>query len=173
MLSLSSPWARSPVNLDLDEFIIPRQHNVHIWPELIRTQPQRCADIIRYTVYPLSEGYSDVQFEGKNPALKYKLNTLLVQTRQNYIFGRKDKSKFILRTDCMEVVGVYLLQKYRSEEPLWMTVDPQHALLHHYREGYPLFVRRGATITDSFMTKYAKDLIANVEKTWYVFGMKP
>ena len=161
------------VYLDLDEFIIPRQHYVHNWPELIRTQPQRCAYIIRCTVYPVSEGYSDVQFEGKESALKYKLSTLLVQTRQNYIFGSKDRSKFILRTDCMEVVGVHLLQKYRSRWPSEMTVDPQHALLHHYREGYPLFVRRGATITDSFMTKYAKDLITNVEKTWEMLGIKP
>ena len=154
------------VYLDLDEFIIPRKHNIRNWSELIRTQPERCAYIIRCTVYPVSEGYSDVQFDGRDSALKYKLSTLLVQSRQNYTYGSKDRSKFILRTDCMEVVGVHLLQKYRTKQPSEMTVDTKDALLHHYREGYPLFVRRGYSIIDSFMTHYAKELILNVASTW-------
>lgn len=154
------------VYLDLDEFIIPRKENFHNWSELLQAQPKRCAYIFCCTVYRVSDGYTEKVFEGKDAAVKYKLNTLLVQSRQNYIFGSKDRSKFILQTDCMEVVGVHLLQKYRTGEPSEMTVAPADALLHHYREGYPLFVRRGHTTTDSFMTKFSKELITNVEKTW-------
>ena len=154
------------VYLDLDEFIIPRRESIHNWSELLQVQPKRCAYILRCTVFPVADGYTDSQFEGKESAIKYKLNTLLTHSRQNYIFGSKDRSKFILQTDCMEVVGVHLLQKYRTEESSEMTIDPSDALLHHYREGYPLFVRRGASSVDSFMTKFAKELISNVEKTW-------
>ena len=154
------------VYLDLDEFIIPRRESLHNWSELIKIQPKRCAYILRCTVFRVSDGYTELRFEGKDSALKYKLNTLLVHSRQNYTFGSKDRSKFILQTDCMEVVGVHLLQKYRTEEPSEMTIEPRDALLHHYREGYPLFVRRGASSVDSYMTRYAKDLISNVEKTW-------
>ena len=158
--------AKYIVYLDLDEFIIPRRESLHNWSELIKIQPKRCAYILRCTVFRVSDGYTELRFEGKDSALKYKLNSLLVHSRQNYTFGSKDRSKFILQTDCMEVVGVHLLQKYRTEEPSEMTIEPRDALLHHYREGYPLFVRRGASSVDSYMTRYAKDLISNVEKTW-------
>lgn len=154
------------VYLDLDEYIIPRGEKIQNWSDLLQTQPQRCAYIFRCTVFPVSDGYTSLPFEGKESALKYKLNTLLVHSRQNYVFNSKDRSKFILQTDCMEVVGVHLLQKYRTDKPSEMTVDPNDALLHHYREGYPLFVRMGLSVTDSFMIKYAKELIDNVQNTW-------
>ena len=154
------------IYLDLDEFIIPRRESIHNWSDLLLVQPKRCAYILRSTVFPVSDGYTESQFEGKDSAIKYKLKTLLVHGRQNYTFGSKDRSKFILQTNCMEVIGVHLLQKYRTDKPSEMTIEPKDALIHHYREGYPLFVRRGTSSVDPYMTKFAKDLISNVENTW-------
>ena len=135
---------------DLDEYLVPHEHDS--WAQLVEAkfQADQCAFQFNSALYP------DVDKNG---------TTVLTATRRTSHFSR-------MRTKCM--VRPYLIFEkgiHHVSKPIWawlavrrMTEDV--AFIHHYRPctaGFDISCRD--YIQDTIMLKYEKNITANIENT--------
>ena len=152
---------------DLDEFIIPRK--VLNWTEMMSVMPpNRASYMFRNTFF--RKDYPDIgNFSNSALAQKYKLVTLLKQTREAKIFTRKHRSKYMVNPRRVEVVGIHSISRARKAGGGEHYVEPTDALLHHYRN-WENPTDKAPRSTDDRMMAFKDVLVHNVVDTWNKLG---
>ena len=152
---------------DLDEFIIPRKHED--WFKLMKTLPPKHGSYMFRSTFFRKE-WPDVNStllagEGRNKALKYNTITILKQFREDKIFGRSHRSKYIVNPDCVECVGIHNVWRF-SKNCRTIFVDTSAALVHHYRSwDNPDDAKKG--VLDRRMDFFKNNLLSRIEGTWH------
>lgn len=153
------------VNIDLDEFIIPRGQNITTWSEMIEPLHEKSDSFIfRNTFFrkEWKDTYED--FPKKKIAKAYRLVTPLKTQREAVILPHGSRSKYITNTAMTYRLQVHSVQSSTGRVKL---VPPEVGLLHHYRNWQRYNESAKVKYNDSIvLTKYGKKLIENVMKTW-------
>ncbi|KAK7480097.1 hypothetical protein BaRGS_00028657 [Batillaria attramentaria] len=98
-------------------------------------------------------------------AHSFGLQSPLSVYRTKHIFPPKDRSKLIIDPLRVTMQGIHCPQYLvRGQEV--KVVDPEVALLHHYRSW-----RRQAKVKDTSAVRFAPRLIENVRKAWKELGV--
>ena len=161
------------INVDLDEFIIPRNGS-RTFSELLDKLPTACEYLIRNTLVPLDQKERDDLFPNIDLAKQYHLKTVLLNKRRNYVFGTDWKTKFIARTECSQLLWVhYVFKKRKTSLSETHVVDPGTALVYHYRHDYekPIFRRGKIDIKDNSFKPFVEVLINSVKSVWDLVGL--
>ena len=153
------------VNIDADEFIIPRVNNVITWYEMMKHVAPYYDTYIFRNVFFRKDWNSDwnktrVSYHGHD--LARDLVTLRTIFRENIIYERMSRSKYFTRTTKVEkVLMIHTVRGGRT-----YTAPLTTALLHHYRNwenpNKPLTRIRD----DLMVTKYGDTLKTNVDRMW-------
>ena len=159
------------VNIDLDEFIVPHS-NLSTWRDIVQTVPKRSGFTFRMSFFRLNWDNTDRQFLRKDKAEELHLSTLLKLYRDSNIFPPGVRTKYFVKTNAAEVLGVHsmfeLLPGHRAD-----TVSTDIGLLHHYKIIYgkvngkvgPDKINNVPRVLDDTVNvKYGAALIDNVIK---------
>ncbi|KAL4224748.1 hypothetical protein ACF0H5_015445 [Mactra antiquata] len=155
------------VNIDLDEFIVPRSEKLNTWSDIIKHMKNESgAFIVRNTFFRTDWTNDDVTIDNKEISEKFKLVTMQTITREAKIFPPGHRAKCFVRTSIAEVVMIHYVPALpRANIPTH--IPEKIALLHHYRswDGEdPASV--GRKVDKTMPDKYGKILIHNVKKIW-------
>lgn len=158
------------INVDLDEFIIPRDENVSTFSQLISSRPQTaCAYVFQNAFYRKEWNDTTDVFPKKTVAKDYHLVTLLKTKRENTVLRHGQRSKFIARTSKVDHLHVHSVPKCVSDN-----VPSGVALLHHYRNWLKYNYPEAQKLSDPIVvTKYADELTARVSHVWKNFKDVP
>lgn len=148
---------------DLDEFIIPRKHLT--WSDMIEALPKGAgAYIFRCFFFRKEWPDTTKDFEGKDKAQKYKMNTLLKQKRESKLLGKSHRSKYIVDPKQIDTVGIHNIWRYRSGSKAHF-VDSEFARMHHYRDWLnPNDANTGTE--DNRTMVYRNELLQNTVHVW-------
>ncbi|KAK3097529.1 hypothetical protein FSP39_010488, partial [Pinctada imbricata] len=164
----SKGTSRFVVNQDIDEFIIPRKHEN--WLEMIRSFPPRFNSYMFRSTF-FRRDWPDVNESYLLPAdaflaKTYKSFTILKQTREDEIFRKKIRTKYIVNPTCVKVAGIHEVFNYTRGILNCKTYITTRsiALVHHYR-----YVEEKGdvhkTIDSSIMT-YKDKLLHRLQNVW-------
>jgi hypothetical protein len=153
------------VNIDVDEFIIPRSEHKITWHDMMKQLSSVCDTYIFRNVFFRKDWNStsdSIDFHGNDLAKKYNLVTLQKILREKQIFDAKIRSKYFTKTTKTDkVLMVHDVQGGKTQ-----TVPVTIGMLHHYRNwenpNKPLTRIRD----DLIVTKYGNKLIENIQITW-------
>lgn len=154
------------VNIDLDEFIIPKSMDVSTWSELLEQLPANKATFMFMNTFFRKE-WPNGELDGhkKNFAEKFRLVTLLKNKREKP-FPAGNRSKYITKTSAvarLHVHTVFLPSKHGGMK----LVSPDVGLLHHYRNWNRFEDADSKGIQDDTIDqKYGDKLIENVVRVW-------
>lgn len=153
------------VNIDLDEFIIPREENVNTWPDMInKSGVKNGIFVFRNTFFRKEWSDTNRSFENKSIAKKYQLATLLKTRHEARILPHGSRSKYIAST--AEVVRLNVHSVIAGKQKMTL-VNPDTALLHHYRNWLVFDEPEKNKVEDSVIVrKYASKLTEKVDKIW-------
>lgn len=117
---------------DLDELLIPKNHQS--WNDMMNSLPANMAAyMFRSSFFHLDWPDSDSELKVvKEIAKPYKAYTFIKQYREERIFGRFVRSKYIVDPFQVQVVGVHNVWIFRKGGKSYH-VPPEVALVHHYR----------------------------------------
>ncbi|XP_071173825.1 glycosyltransferase family 92 protein F13G3.3-like isoform X2 [Mytilus edulis] len=148
---------------DLDEFIIPKKHLT--WSDMMEGLPKGSgAYIFRCFFFRKEWPDTTKNFEGKDKAQKYKMNTLLKQKRESKVLGKSHRSKYIVDPKQIDTVGIHNIWRYRSGTKAHF-VDPEFARMHHYRDWLnPNDANTG--VEDNRTMVYRNELLQNTVHAW-------
>ena len=159
------------VNIDHDEFIVPHS-NLSTWRDIVQKVPKRSGYTFRSSFFRLNWDNTDRQFLRKDRAEELHLSTLLKLYRESNIFPPGVRTKYFVKTNAAEVLGVHsvfeLLPGHRAD-----TVSTDIGLLHHYRIIYAKVKGKVGpdkinnvprVLDDTVNVKYGAVLIDNVTK---------
>lgn len=148
---------------DLDEFIIPRQHLT--WPDMINNLPPGQGAYIFQCVFFRKE-WADIatNFPGKDTAIKYKMNTLLKQNREQKLLGKTHRAKYILDPTKVDTVGIHNIWRFRGGNGAHF-VNPDYARMHHYRNWQNPTDEKAGTLDDRIMV-YKDQLLKQTVIVW-------
>ncbi|XP_067654390.1 beta-1,4-galactosyltransferase galt-1-like [Haliotis asinina] len=126
---------------DIDEIIVPK-NNISLVALADRrlntinprTQNVYGALMFQNAFFALYEKETKYVFPEKEIAKKFKLRAFL-HTKRSRINPPKSRSKLLVKPEAVELLHVHIIVKFR---PGWETyvVNPNVALMHHYREEY-------------------------------------
>ena len=151
------------VQVDVDEFIIPRDITERTWSQLLSRLPDSDAYIFLNTFFKLEWPVTDISFDGKNDAIVYELNTLLRLVREEKISAPYIRSKYIARTDTVELVWIHDVIKAKRQKRY--VVPKTDGLVQHYRNWFNPGDPK-ERVADTTVLKYKDKLITNVKKAW-------
>ena len=150
------------VQIDADEFLIPRNKKKMTWSEVLENLPDADIYTFQNTFFKLEWPDSDIAFEGKDTAREYGLNTLLKFQREQKIFRPYDRSKYFARTDTVTIVHNHDAVTKRGKK---YVIPITEGLVQHYRDwenpGDPK-----ERVIDTTMLKYKDKLLRNVKEAW-------
>lgn len=150
------------VNIDVDEFIVPRGDNITTWSQLVDTFPKsHGAFLFRNTFFRKEWADTAASYEGKSEAIKYRLVTLLKTQHETQIMPHGSRSKYIARTSETSRLNVHTAGAKHV-----MNVRPEVALVHHYRNWLKYDAKEKMVPDDIIVKKYSSQLIKNVVDTW-------
>ena len=157
------------VNVDLDEFIIPRDKKL-TWAEMMSALPSHHQSYtFQNTFFRKEWNDTTEEYPNKEIALTYKLVTLLKTRRENKIWAHGMRSKFIARTKDVQRIYVHDVPKVK-----FFHVPKGTALLHHYRNWLEYDYPDKNKISDNLVvTKYAMNLTENIKNAWENFQDLP
>lgn len=155
------------VNLDLDEFIIPRGQNVNTWWDMMQTMSRTAgAYLFRNTFFKKEWNDTDRKFENKDLALKYKLVTLLKTRHETKIASYRQRSKYFARTATVDRLMIHDVPGLSGQGKAEL-VPVEKGLLHHYRNWLQENEPESIKVEDNtVIDKYSENLIKNVDTVW-------
>ncbi|KAH3771294.1 hypothetical protein DPMN_172608 [Dreissena polymorpha] len=151
------------VNLDLDEYIVPRVEHIDTWSDLIANSPAE-AFLFRNTFFVANS--REHNYSEKAIAQQLRLSTLLMTRHEPKIWSHTLRSKYIARTSKArslmihdvpwDAIGV---QAERVQSDRAMVFHFQHAASEP---------NNGTTyiIDETVRKKYGEMLIRNVQRAW-------
>ena len=155
--------------IDLDEFIIPRADGVITLPQMMKTLPENGAYIFCNTFFREDWGDTGVEFDNKDKAVKFRLNTLLKLNREVIISPHNSRSKYIVHPNDAEVLGIHQIWSMGRNKA--HRVGKEVALLHHYRN-WENPKDKNARVEDKIVLDRFRDvLIERVTDVWDKLGM--
>lgn len=140
---------------DLDEYIIPQNKDDNNWHDMLLRLPGNTAYMFRNSFI--------IRAEADMNQRKNSLSVDYLQ-RDDFIYGPRDRSKLIARTDGVVTLGIHNVWAMRRGNE--HEVSPDIGLLHHYRK-LPVKYPRGVHVTQTNSNatqKYLKKLKRNVSK---------
>jgi len=151
------------VNIDLDEFIIPRGENITTWSQMIKSLNASYGSFVfRNTFFRKEWADTNVNFPGKSEAIKHQLVSLLKTKHEKSILPHGSRSKYIVHTGMVNRLNVHTAMTSNHR-----LVQPEVALLHHYRNWLKYNEPETMKVTDNIVVeKYSGKLIENVINTW-------
>ena len=155
------------VVLDLDEFIIPRKELT--WRGMMKRLPDSGAYVFCNTFFREDWNDTTVNFDDKDKAVKFKLNTLLKLERETKIFSHNLRSKYIVKPNSVETLGIHQTWRMAGNQKIHK-VSNQDALLHHYRNWENPFDKVPRTNDRVVLDKFGPDLIDKVSNMWKILG---
>ena len=120
------------VVIDLDEFIIPRAEAVVTWVEMMKKLPDKGAFIFCNTFFRKDWYDTQINFPNKTKAFDLKLTTLLKLDRESKISPHNSRSKYIVKTKAVEVLGIHNIWRMARNQSHHL-VPTNVGLVHHYR----------------------------------------
>ena len=151
------------VNLDLDEFIIPREKNVTSWKQMMNNLQKHGIYIFANVFFRKEWGDSRTNFSGYYEASKYRLVTLLRLKHEKKIWLHSQRSKYIVRPDAAQVLGIHTIW---TKSGTTLNVPHNVALLHHYRNWMKYDDKQDRFEDDIVVTKYKDELLKAVMDKW-------
>lgn len=155
------------VNLDLDEFIVPRDQNVSNWSDMIKLLPnQPGAYTFRSTFY--RKEWESIYLSNKELINKYRLVTLQKLYHEDKIFPVSKRSKYFARTlECRQVM-IHSVQFLPTKKKAH-SVAVEIGLVHHYRDWEnEMSLPEIKVFDETIPRKYCNLLIENVAKVWSI-----
>lgn len=151
--------SRYVVFQDLDELIIPKFHRS--WYHLIESLPRNVSSyMFRSSFFRLDWPYVISDYNLTEIAKSYKSYAFLKLLREDKVYGRAVRSKYIVDPLQVEVVGIHNVWKFkRGGRPYY--VPPNVALVHHYRVDKSDAKR----IRDDSILNF-RIALQNIKKTW-------
>lgn len=150
------------VNVDVDEFIIPRSDKLQTWQDLINALPRNDAYLFLNTFFKGIEPAST--FRDASLIDKYHVVTLQNLIREERIFKPKTRSKYFAHTSNVFNLMIHEVRGARASN-----VPRDIALLHHYRKSFPDDSQQ-KVYDDTLSVKYRDKLISNIGQTWTRLG---
>ncbi|KAK3095305.1 hypothetical protein FSP39_013019 [Pinctada imbricata] len=160
--------SRFVVNQDLDEFIIPREHES--WSELISHLPSDSSSFVfRSTIFrkDWSETRNTISFgEDSKDALKFGSITILKQFREKRIFPFDQRSKYIVRPECIISSDIHYITEHKAEKSCGNYKVPESlALVHHYRNVLS-YLAPSLLIKDDRINIFKSRLLKRLHNKW-------
>ncbi|KAL3860062.1 hypothetical protein ACJMK2_010235 [Sinanodonta woodiana] len=166
----SRPYTKFLINLDVDEFIIPRGSRSYKWVDMFKRLPAASGYIIRHTFfrkdwpdYRAADNKSLVSDSYVNDIDKYNLVTLKKLQREPDILSNGYRSKYIVKPNDVVTVRVHDVWQYKKEQSSHV-VDPSVGLLHHYRNWFK--PHEGTRVLDTRMLQYQDKLVHQIRAIW-------
>ncbi|KAK3578984.1 hypothetical protein CHS0354_034779 [Potamilus streckersoni] len=164
------PYTKFMINVDVDEFIIPRGNRSYKWVDMLKQLPEASGYIIRHTFfrkdwpdYRGANNKSLVSTSYINDIDRYSLVTLKKLQRESGILPNGQRSKYIVKAKDAVTVRVHDIWQYRNEQNSHV-VDPRVGLLHHYRNWFK--PHEGTRILDTRMLLYQDKLVHRIRSIW-------
>ncbi|KAH3858929.1 hypothetical protein DPMN_101574 [Dreissena polymorpha] len=149
------------VNLDLDEFIIPRKESSRTWADIVANS--KSGSFIFCNTFFLKETL-DMNSSSNVLAKQFKLYSLLLSKHEPKVWKHKARSKYIARTAMATSLMIHEVPISNSQIEL---VSEDQAMLFHYRNWENKNVSTDNFVTDETIArKYGDALVANVKRTW-------
>ncbi|XP_022329283.2 uncharacterized protein LOC111128118 isoform X1 [Crassostrea virginica] len=162
--------SRYVVFQDLDELVVPKKHQS--WTMLMASLPSNAsAYMLRSSYFPLDwpSVKSGINKTANKIAKTYNANAFLKVFREERIFGRAVRSKYIVDPLRVEIVGIHNVWKFkRGGAPYY--VPPEVALVHHYRAGKSETELK--RVKDKSVFKFI-DALPQIHRTWQQLGDIP
>ena len=164
------------INVDLDEFIVPRDGSKN-FRQLLNTLPTSCEYRFRNSLVPMNNGPTNKDYIGKDLATKYRLKTMQFTKRQDYI-NKTRKTKYIARTNCSTLLWLHYVGEKRppytevafsrNSTKSTIVVEPTSTIVFHYRMPFefPVFRRDSRDIADGSLQPFAKEIMKRVKTVW-------
>ncbi|XP_062591560.1 beta-1,4-galactosyltransferase galt-1-like [Saccostrea cucullata] len=158
--------SRYVVFQDLDEIIIPKNHKS--WNDMLDSLPANMSSyMFRSAFFRLDWLNARTNSNVSKIAKSYKAYAFLKRFRENEIFGRATRSKYIVDPLKVEVVGIHNVWKFkRGGRPFY--VPPEVALVHHYRTNE----RETGRVKDDSVLNF-KNVLTKIKQTWISLGDIP
>ncbi|XP_045199008.1 beta-1,4-galactosyltransferase galt-1-like [Mercenaria mercenaria] len=136
---------------DLDEAIIPQQKDDLTWLDMLLNLPDQSVYLFRNSFVIRNLKNSEGNIQNKSLMTDYLM-------RDDFIYGPRDRSKMISKTDDVVTLGIHNVWAIRSGAEYG--VDPSVGLLHHYRKS-PVEYPEGVDVTrlkTNVTIKYSREL---------------
>lgn len=142
------------VIIDLDEFIIPRAEGAITLSQMMEKLPESGSYVFCNTFFREDWNDTAINFENKDRATQFQLNTLLKLNREKKIFPHNSRSKYIVQPFGAEVLGIH--QTWQMSDKRNHLVSKDVGLVHHYRNWENPFDKiarvEDRTVLDKFKT---------------------
>ena len=162
--------SRYVVFQDLDELVVPKKQQS--WTMLMASLPSNAsAYMLRSSYFPLDwpSVKSGINKIANKIAKTYNAHAFLKVFREERIFGRAVRSKYIVDPLRVEIVGIHNVWKFkRGGAPYY--VPPEVALVHHYRAGKSETELK--RVKDKSVLKFI-DALPQIHRTWQQLGDIP
>ncbi|KAL3860063.1 hypothetical protein ACJMK2_010232 [Sinanodonta woodiana] len=166
----SRPYTKFLINVDIDEFIIPRSNRSYKWMDMFNILPEASGYIIRqicfrkdWPDYRGVDNKSLVSDSYLNDIDKYSLVTLKKLQRERGILPDGYRSKYIVKPNDAVTIRVHDVWQYRKHQHSHV-VDPSVGLLHHYRNWFK--PHEGTSVLDTRMLQYQDELVHQICAIW-------
>ncbi|KAK3107889.1 hypothetical protein FSP39_024488 [Pinctada imbricata] len=157
--------SRYVVNQDMDEFIIPRK--LETWQQLMENLPEG-SYLFRSTIFP--KDWPDV-LSGNDAvdALKFGSKTVLKQLRETKVFPHDQRTKWIVRPECIVSCATHDVRKTIANESCrHYNVPETKAIIHHYHDyGNRLSIMvHKPSVLDDRINMYKSELLKRLKCKW-------
>lgn len=157
-------FSRFLVNVDLDEFIIPREKNITSWKQMLdKINQDACVYVFRNTFFRKDWNNSNITISDRDNVQKFRLVTLQKLEREKKIYVHRSRSKYIVRTADVSSVMIHEVPCYPKN-----LVPMETGLVHHYRDWSSSndAPQEEREFDDTLSVKYGVQLIKRVKETW-------
>ncbi|KAL3860130.1 hypothetical protein ACJMK2_010295 [Sinanodonta woodiana] len=166
----SRPNTKFLINIDLDEFIIPRSNGSYSWWDMMKMLPKANGYLFLNTFF--RKDWPDYRSSGKELLVdpgyisdveSYNLITLKKLQREDLILPKGQRSKYMVNPEEAISIRIHDIWKYRNKQET-IGVDPNIGLLHHYRNWFNPGV--GTRVVDTRLLIYQDELVRRVRRIW-------
>lgn len=150
------------VYIDIDEFIIPRQHLT--WNEMMNDLPKDFGEYnFRHTLFRTNWPTTNINYTKKNVALNYNVQSFLRLSRDKEAYPHRKRSKCIINPKFVDIMGIHYASKFKNTSTKRFHVNNSTALLHHYRY-WTGKIETTPHVVDTEILKYEERFFKNVER---------
>ncbi|KAH3804766.1 hypothetical protein DPMN_133054 [Dreissena polymorpha] len=160
------------VNVDLDEFIVPRG-GYRSWRDWIENVLPAAEYQIGSSVFS-SRSDKDTTGYFSNISQVYNTVSLIHTYRRLHVFTNCERTKYIVRPECAHILGIHCVHEFAQCGAGRSVVyaDQGKILVHHYR-GYSTDTARGVRVQDKTMLRFANELVKRIENAWAKIQTNP